>query len=336
MADRTRIVPGSVPGNFFVDTTCINCDNCRILAPETFGFAGDYAGVKRQPQTDEEVRRALLALIACPTGSIGTLERSNIKEAMSGFPMCMEEPVYYLGFNSPKSYGGKAYIFLSEEGNWLVDAPKYHPHLVSWIEAHGGLKYIFLTHRDDCADARKYAERFSARRIIHRADLEAQPDAEVVLDGFEARAMAGDVTIIPTPGHTEGHCMLLFQNKFLFSGDVFTNSRYHLDGLEPYDAHWCWYSWEEQTRSLAKLLDYRFEWVLPSHGRFTHVDAAEMRRQLLRAIEWSGKADPEPLTAKRLENLEMYARSLRDTDQPVKAAEFEARVEAFKRRLQGA
>jgi len=26
----------------------------------------------------------------------------------------------------------------------------------------------------------------------------------------------------------------------------------------------CWYSWPEQTRSMERLLGYRFEWVLPA------------------------------------------------------------------------
>jgi glyoxylase-like metal-dependent hydrolase (beta-lactamase superfamily II) len=40
----------------------------------------------------------------------------------------------------------------------------------------------------------------------------------------------------------------------------------------------CWYSWRAQLASLAKLLKYDLEWVLPGHGRrFQAASAAEMR-----------------------------------------------------------
>ena len=42
-----------------------------------------------------------------------------------------------------------------------------------------------MTHRDDVADAERYAEHFGSRRIIHRHELESQPDAEIVLAAAE-------------------------------------------------------------------------------------------------------------------------------------------------------
>lgn len=324
MADRNKIVPGSAPGNFFVDTTCINCDNCRILAGESFGEFGDYAGVKRQPVTEIERRRAMQALICCPTGSIGTRAANNAREVMEDFPMRVADDIYYLGFNSPKSYGGKSYVVLDQAGNWMVDAPKFVPRLVSWLAEQGGLRYIFLTHRDDCADAAKFASKFGCQRIIHEQDLEAQPDAECVLRDYEPVEMQPGFLIIPTPGHTEGHCMLLCKGKYLFSGDVFTSDRWH-EGLEAYDPRWCWYSWEMQTESIEKLTNYEFEWVLPGHGRWMTTDRDTMREQLKAAIKrCREEPDPEPCTAERLANLEMYAESMRSTGQRQAASRAEA------------
>jgi ferredoxin len=71
MADRRRGVVENVPGDFFVDETCIDCDACRQLAPEVFADAGEYSFVHAQPQTGDAGRKALQALLACPTGSIG-------------------------------------------------------------------------------------------------------------------------------------------------------------------------------------------------------------------------------------------------------------------------
>jgi hypothetical protein len=37
---------------------------------------------------------------------------------------------------------------------------------------------------------------------------------------------------------------------------------------------------------MERLLDYRFEWVLPGHGRIHHAPAKEMWAHLLRCVEW--------------------------------------------------
>ena len=157
MANFNKRIPENVPGEFFVDSTCIDCDTCRQLAPATFGETSAYAFVHTQPQTTEATRQALRALLTCPTGSIGTVHHHNTHEVRTDFPLRLDEGVYYCGFNSPKSYGGNSYFVQHADGNWLIDAPKFLPYLVRQFEAMGGLARIFLTHRDDVADAAKYA-----------------------------------------------------------------------------------------------------------------------------------------------------------------------------------
>jgi len=49
MANFNKRVPENVPGEFFVDSTCIDCDTCRQLAPATFGETSTYAFVHTQP-----------------------------------------------------------------------------------------------------------------------------------------------------------------------------------------------------------------------------------------------------------------------------------------------
>jgi glyoxylase-like metal-dependent hydrolase (beta-lactamase superfamily II) len=278
MADPAQSVAENVPGDFFVDASCIDCDTCRQLAPRVFGQAADTAFVERQPQSEFDQRAALHALLSCPTGSIGTRGDADPAAAIDDFPLVVEEPVYYCGFNSRKSYGGASYLLRREDGNWLVDAPRYLPRLVRRLEALGGVANIFLTHRDDVADARHYAEHFGARRVIHRAELAAQPDAEQVLDGFDPLELAPGVTAVPTPGHTAGHMVLAVDGRFLFTGDHldFDTDRRRLAASRDY----CWYSWPRQIESMRRLVDLRFEWVLPGHGRRVRLPAEEMRRQL--------------------------------------------------------
>jgi len=286
MADRTRSLPENVEGPFFVDSTCIDCDTCRQLAPAVFGETGEFSFVRSQPRGGEEERAAYRALVACPTGSIGAASKFGVADAVTSFPLALEDGVSYCGFNSPKSFGGNSYFLEHPDGNWLIDSPRYVEHLARAFQARGGVRYIFLTHRDDVADAEKYADRFGATRIIHRLELSAQPGAERVIDGFEPVELAPGFTAIPTPGHTRGHCALLAGEGFLFSGDHIWWSRNR--GRLTASKDVCWYSWEQQVKSVAVLERYRFEWVLPGHGERANFPAEEMRRQVRRLVEATG------------------------------------------------
>ncbi|HEV2446796.1 MAG TPA: ferredoxin, partial [Candidatus Sulfopaludibacter sp.] len=209
MADRSRSLPENAEGPFFVDSTCIDCDTCRQLAPAVFGETGEFSFVQQQPRDGAGEMAALRALVACPTGSIGAADKRRVAEAVAQFPMPLDAGVFYCGFNSPKSFGGNSYFLEHAEGNWLIDSPRYVEHLARRFAEKGGIRCIFLTHRDDVADAEKYARRFGATRIIHRLELAAQPAAERVIEGFEPVELAPGFLAIPTPGHTRGHCALL-------------------------------------------------------------------------------------------------------------------------------
>jgi glyoxylase-like metal-dependent hydrolase (beta-lactamase superfamily II)/ferredoxin len=272
MANATIKVTENVAGDFFVDSTCIDCDTCRQLAPQVFREGPNHAFVWNQPESADEHRDALHALVSCPTGSIGAVGDDSAKTVMADFPLLVEPPVYYCGFNSQKSYGGNSYFIRHAEGNWLVDSPKFLPHLVRQFESLGGIDNIFLTHQD-----------FGSRRFIHRNELSSQPDAEVVLDGFDEMELAPGFTAIPTPGHTVGHCVLLFDERFLFTGDHLYFDR-HQQHLAAFPDH-CWHSWPQQIESMKRLTGYQFEWVLPGHGQRVHLDASEMQRQLAALVE---------------------------------------------------
>ncbi len=282
MADQRKSLDTNIDGQFFVDSTCIDCDACRQLAPDTFADAGSYSSVYHQPENPLEERAALRALLACPTGSIGTRAKVDLAQVRTDFPIPITDSVFYCGYNSPKSYGGSSYFIQHADGNWLIDSPKYLPELSDRFEQLGGVQHIFLTHRDDVADAERYADRFGSERIIHRNELSAQPNAERVIEGNEPILFSKDFWIVPTPGHTRGHMALLYQNHILFSGDHLWWSR-NRKGLWASKSV-CWYSWPEQTESVERLLAYSFDWVLPGHGERVHLDPVTMRKELERLL----------------------------------------------------
>lgn len=288
MADRALRVLENVDGPFFVDSSCIDCDTCRQLAPATFADHGEHSYVHTQPRDDAEKRAALRALVACPTGSIGTSDTSWTALALEDFPLPLAPRVFYCGFNSRKSFGGNSYFVEHRDGNWLIDSPRYVEYLARQFTERGGVRYIFLTHRDDVADADRWAARFRATRIIHRLELASQPAAERVIDGREAVEVEPGFLAIPTPGHTRGHCVLLHDDQFLFTGDHIAWSRERQCLTASRDV--CWHSWREQVKSVEKLDRYSFEWVLPGHGQRVRLPRNEMRHEMARLIQDVGRA----------------------------------------------
>lgn len=287
MATLSKRLAENVAGDFYVDSSCIDCDACRQIAPATFRDHGDQSSVFRQPETNEEIERALMALVACPTSSIGTSRRYDANAGADAFPELLAENVYYCGYNSEASFGAWSYLIVraeSEGGNVLVDSPRFVNRLVKRFDAAGGVSQMFLTHADDIADHARFRERFSCERVMHARDGAARRGVERVIEGDAPVRLDDDLTVIPTPGHTRGSQVLLYKNRFLFTGDhlAWSPARETLTAFRSA----CWYSWDEQISSMERLLDYNFEWVLPGHGRI-HQDApARMRSHLERCIKW--------------------------------------------------
>ncbi|MEY3275301.1 MAG: hypothetical protein RL153_566 [Verrucomicrobiota bacterium] len=74
MADIANRYPENVPGKFFVDNQCIDCDLCRETAPKNFTRweEGGYSYVHKQPETKEEETLCMEALAGCPVEAIGS------------------------------------------------------------------------------------------------------------------------------------------------------------------------------------------------------------------------------------------------------------------------
>jgi glyoxylase-like metal-dependent hydrolase (beta-lactamase superfamily II)/ferredoxin len=283
MANLSRAYVENTPGKFFVDDTCIDCDLCRQIAPSVFKEDSDHSVVYHQPDSPAEAHRSAMALVACPTGSIGTRDKLDSKAAAASYPELVDANVYFCGYASHSSYGASSYLITRPEGNVLVDSPRFARTLVRRIEEMGGISLMFFSHRDDVADHEKFHAHFGCRRVIHRADARGI-EAEQLLEGEEPVALDDELLAIPVPGHTRGHVVLLFRHKFLFTGDhlAWSDNRGGLIAFRDV----AWYSWREQTKSMKRLLDFRFEWVLPGHGRRAHQPQEKMHQSLINCIEW--------------------------------------------------
>ena len=73
MANKSDKWAGNVPGKFYVDSQCIDCDLCREVAPDYFkrDDDGGYSIVVKQPTTPEGLDQCKEAMDGCPVEAIG-------------------------------------------------------------------------------------------------------------------------------------------------------------------------------------------------------------------------------------------------------------------------
>ncbi len=278
MARLDQRHPDGVAGEWYADTRCIACDVARHYAPGL--IAADDEGlsvVVRQPSGPDDEAAMWRAALACPTQSIGT--RSRLRSPPGVFPWRLTDDVYLCGYNDEASFGAHSYLVVREEGNLLIDSPRYTRRLVDGVAELGGVAHVLLSHRDDVADADRYAERFGARVWIHEADADAAPYATDLLRGDDIAVVAPGVRAIPVPGHTRGSVVFEDDRGHLFTGDSLSWNEERA-GLDVFGSA-TWYSWTALTASMARLAGVaRFSWVLPGHGKWGHADPEEMTRQL--------------------------------------------------------
>ncbi|MEQ9824347.1 MAG: ferredoxin [Puniceicoccaceae bacterium] len=73
MAEKEAKFSDNVPGKFYVDENCIDCDLCREIAPAFFTRNDDegHSYVHVQPTTEEDFELCREALNDCPVEAIG-------------------------------------------------------------------------------------------------------------------------------------------------------------------------------------------------------------------------------------------------------------------------
>ena len=302
--------PANAEGNLFVDESCIDCDTCRWMAPETYGRAGTKSYVYRQPEGDEKAM-ALAAVAACPTGSIRTqAPEPAMRRVVQSFPLPIDAErlprVFHLGFHCAASFGATPYLLCTpEHGNVMVDAPRFNSRLAKQLEALGGVDMLVLTHMDDVGDHNRWKERFpDLRRVMHAKDVRG-PDRWPYIDMTHIESqLRGDgpwellpgLTAIHTPGHSAGSVSFLAEAALcggaegvLFTGDhfCFSGRLGRLDGMARYGENL-----PQQARSIAKLADEPFQWVLPGHGRRHRFLSADARAAAVRAAADEFADDP--------------------------------------------
>ncbi len=277
MARLDSAHPDNVEGPWFVDTRCIRCDVARHWAPGLIEM--DSTGrsyLARQPQSPQESAALWRASEACPTKSIGNIEIR--RPPKPPFPFELTPGVLALGHNAESSFGAHSYLIERPDGNLMVDSPRYMRGLAERVDDLGGIRYVLLSHRDDVADADRWAERYGADVWIHAADADAAPYATVILDGEGPTPVSPGAVAIPAPGHTEGSVVFHVDELWLFTGDTlhWNHRRSELD-VTPEQT---FYSWDVLANSMDRLSGLTVEWVFPGHGMWHDVGAELYANQM--------------------------------------------------------
>ena len=74
MADFAFRYPLNVPGKFYIDAQCTDCDFCRECAPNnvTRDDRTGYSYVFKQPENEDEVASIMEGVEGCPTEAVGS------------------------------------------------------------------------------------------------------------------------------------------------------------------------------------------------------------------------------------------------------------------------
>src|SRR5262249_21645024 len=174
--------PANAAGDWYVDDRCIDCGASRNVAPELIVSREGQSVFARQPSTDAEIEAAWRAVLVCPTASVR--RASGGAPPADLYPDELAPGVHRCGHNAKSAYGPHAYFVVGPAGTALIVAPRWMRHVRDFIENHGGLRHVFLTHRDDVADANRYASAFGAVAWIHERDADAARFATGVLRGM--------------------------------------------------------------------------------------------------------------------------------------------------------
>jgi len=161
---------------------------------------------------------------------------------------------------NPDSFGGISYLIAGEKSSFMVDVPEYIEQNIEFIHSRPIPEFIFLTHRDDVADAEMFRESFGSKLIIHKSEKYVINSPDIT---FSEYYDVGGTRIIHTPGHSPGSSSLFFRGgRIMFTGDHITADR-----GKPVAEDFSWtFDYELQLKSARKLLEYDFEYILAGHG----------------------------------------------------------------------
>ena len=118
-----------------------------------------------------------------------------------------------------ETLGGTSYLILEKEGNILVDCPAADKGNEDFLCSHGGVRWLFITHRSAIGKAAQIQSNFECEVIIQEQEAYLLPSVNLTTFSQEL-ILNSQVRLIWTPGHSPGSSCLYYKDfgGVLFSG----------------------------------------------------------------------------------------------------------------------
>ncbi|WP_042342243.1 MBL fold metallo-hydrolase [Calothrix sp. PCC 7507] len=148
--------------------------------------------------------------------------------------------------------GGTSYFIVGNEGNILIDCPALYQTNLDFLRSHGGVRWLFLTHRGAIGKTPEIQQTLSCEVLIQEQEAYLLPGLNVTTFG-QAIALNSTVQLIWTPGHSPGSSCL-YHSDF---GGVLFSGRHLIPNQqgEPVPLRTAkTFHWSRQIKSLRSLL----------------------------------------------------------------------------------
>ncbi|MBF2066253.1 MAG: MBL fold metallo-hydrolase [Calothrix sp. C42_A2020_038] len=151
------------------------------------------------------------------------------------------------------SLGGTAYFIVRNEGNILVDCPAWDDTNQDFIKAHGGVRWLFITHRTAIGKTAELQPALGCEVIIQEQEAYLLPEIELTTFNQELN-LDSQLQLIWTPGHSPGSSCLYYSD---FGGVLFSGRHILPDpsGKPMLLRTAKTFHWKRQIKSLKLLLE---------------------------------------------------------------------------------
>ncbi|MBD2343027.1 MBL fold metallo-hydrolase [Anabaena subtropica] len=149
--------------------------------------------------------------------------------------------------------GGTCYFIVGNEGNILIDCPALDQTNLDFLRSHGGVKWLFLTHRGAIGKTAELQQNLSCNILIQEQEAYLLPGLTVTTFTQEF-TITPTVKVIWTPGHSPGSSCLYYSDL----GGVLFSGRHLLPNQkgEPVPLRTAkTFHWPRQINSLQKILE---------------------------------------------------------------------------------
>lgn len=149
--------------------------------------------------------------------------------------------------------GGTAYFIVRNEGNILIDSPSWDETNLDFLRVHGGVRWLFITHRRAIGQTAQIQQSFKPEILIQEQEAYLLPELTVTTFGQEF-IINSVAKVIWTPGQTPGSSCLYYNELggVLFSGrHLLPNQQGEPVPLRTTNT----FHWRRQIKSLQFLLD---------------------------------------------------------------------------------